>query len=918
MKRALLIACSLAITVGGLSLMAPGIAAATNETLTGSVDAAGVKYVNLPFEVTRTGRISASLDWVNSSANLNLFLKDPSGTQVASSASARKPEILQFNATVTGTWKVAVKAVSGSSSFTVDVEHSLESEPPPPTSNTFAGSVDSGGVKYVTFPFDVSRVGAIDVVLDWQNASANLNLFLKDPSGAQVASSASSRKPEQLTFEATSTGTWRVAVKAVSGVSSFTVTVEHSRVPDPPDPPAGTDWPMFHGGPTHGGVSTELGINSVTAPSLGLDWQANTGQAAYTSPAVVYDATLGKSLVYVGNSVGTMAAYDAATGDRVWWYKTGAGINSSPAVVNGVVYFGSSDEYLYALDARTGALVCRFFTDGVISSSPVVESVGSQGLVAFFGDNGITGGDDGGTFWAINAVDPNAAQNCSLKWQYDGFGVPEGSHPEAGSWSPPAIATDSSGKQLVVFGSSSTDNAVYALDAITGQKVWRFQTEVFFPDNDVGAGPTISAPGVNGFADGVAYVAGKNRIVYALNLRTGAKIWEFRIRNDTAPNGGATRSTAGLSGNRLFIGYGSGLYALNATTGAKLWKSTDAAEIVASPAIAGDAGAQVVLAGDFAGRLLAYDASSGDLRWSYSTGGFIYGSPVIAAGKVFQASSDGFLYAFEPGATNSGKPTTSITSPSEGQTIPHPGGSLTVSGAATDDQGVTEVLVGVKNKNTNKWWDAAEQKWSPIFQQSVANLSSPNSASTNWNLEFPLPDSGGVYFAQAEAVDAGGQHDPTVATRNFNVTSLGNPPETAITSPSFAQVIHFPTDCHCQPINVTVSGTATDAAGAMRGIEKVNVVIKNIEHGEYYCGSAGCATGGGESSAWVPTYTVLTASLTNPGGNSTNWNLTFPTYDHEHKYRLVAWAVDRDNEADQTKAVVGRICVRDPGNNACV
>ena len=78
-----------------------------------------------------------------------------------------------------------------------------------------------------------------------------------------------------------------------------------------------------------------------------------------------------------------------------------------------------------------------------------------------------------------------------------------------------------------MVGSSSPDCAVYALDARTGRQVWRFQTQIFSQDNDVGAGPTISPPGVNGFADGVAYVAGKNKVVHALNLRTGALIWRF-------------------------------------------------------------------------------------------------------------------------------------------------------------------------------------------------------------------------------------------------------------------------------------------------------------------------------------------------------------------------------------------------------
>ena len=161
------------------------------------------------------------------------------------------------------------------------------------------------------------------------------------------------------------------------------------------------------------------------------------------------------------------------------------------------------------------------------------------------------------------------------RWSYGAWGEPPGSEPNVGTWSPPAFARDVNGRALVVFGGSSPEGAVYALDALTGQRVWRFKTQTFSQDQDVGAGPTVSAPGVNGFADGVVYVAGKDSIMYALNLRTGAEIWEYPIRNE-AP--GATRSTAALVGRTLYVGNGSPvqLYAIDAVTGTKVWSSTAA------------------------------------------------------------------------------------------------------------------------------------------------------------------------------------------------------------------------------------------------------------------------------------------------------------------------------------------------------
>ena len=785
---------------------------------------------------------------------------------------------------------------------------------------TFTGSVDAGGTVTRVHTFTVTELGTISATLDWSTASADLSLFLKNPSGVIVATSASSRKPESITYDATVTGSWKINVKARTGASSYTATVDHSNAPEPP--PAGAeDWPMFHRDPTHSGVSTEAALGAANAGSLGIQWQANTGQAAYTSPAVVHNGSLNRRLVYVGNSSGTMSAYDATSGERVWWYKAGAGINSSAAVVGNTVYFGASDDYLYAVNATTGALTCRFHTGGVISSSPVVADPDGSGSVVYIGDNGITGGDDGGHLWAINGVDPNAAANCSLKWMFDGFGATPGSQPQAGVWSPPAYGVDVNGRPLIVFGGSSPDNAVYAVDARTGARVWRFQTQVFHPDNDVGAGPTISPPAVNGFADGVAYVAGKNRIVYALNLRTGVRLWEFRIRDDAPAAAGATRSTAALVGNRLFVGYGEGVYSLNATTGAKVWRSADAGpateEVIASPAISGAAGDRVIFIGDMAGKVIALDIASGARLWTFSTGGFIYGSPAISGGRLYIASSDGFLYAFGVGGGSGPKPTTTLTSPANGATVPNPGGSLTVSGAATDDSGVTKVLVAIKNKNTNKWWVGSTGTWSSVFEQNLATLSNPSATSTSWNSTFDVPFSGGVFFAQAEAVDTNGQHDPTVAMTNFTVGGLGNPPETTITSPVFKQIFHFPGGVR-QRFLITVTGTASDSGGDTPGIERVSVVIKNIEHGEHYCGSLGCANGSGETSEWSPVYTVLSAQLSDPGAETTTWTIQFPTYDHPHKYRIVAWAVDSDGEADQTKAVVSRICVRDAGDNACV
>jgi outer membrane protein assembly factor BamB len=515
--------------------------------------------------------------------------------------------------------------------------------------------------------------------------------------------------------------------------------------------------------------------------------------------------------------------------------------------------------------------------------------------------------------WALNAAD------CSRKWMYNGFGDPPGSEPLVGSWSPPAYATDVNGRTLVVFGSSSPEGAVYALDALTGARVWRFPTQHRFLDEDVGAGPTISAPGVNGLADGAVYVGGKDNIFYALNLRTGAKTWELSV--GAIAGTGVLRSTAALVGTTLYVGYGRGVLAVDAVTGAKVWSTQDhgltTAEVVSSPAVTGAPGSQVVLVADVGGKVYAFKLSDGTLLWSYDAGQLIYSSPGVAAGAFYLTSENGFLYSFAPGGGTSGRPDTATTFPTGGATIPNPSGSLTFSGTATDDAGVGEVRVGIRLNG--KWWNAATGSWGPVYTGNSATLGSPGARSTSWSLTFPAPSIGGPGQVLAEAVDLDGQHDPSFAVTGFRVAPTGNPPETTIAAPVFKQIFFFQQnpDGSVRRVSfpVSISGTAADSAGARPGVKKVLVVVQNIEHSEYYCGRAGCP--GQPGVFWRAAFTSFAALLTAPNATSTGWNTTFPVYDHPHRYRIWAWAVDLENKPDTSRASVARICVRDPADTVC-
>ena len=107
-------------------------------TFSGTVTAGGTAVKNFPITVSSPGTITATLQWSTPSAALRLLLVDPTGTQVAKNITTANPKTLTYNATLTGTYKVQVKATSGSSAFTVTVDYPGISVP------SYAGQVGGG------------------------------------------------------------------------------------------------------------------------------------------------------------------------------------------------------------------------------------------------------------------------------------------------------------------------------------------------------------------------------------------------------------------------------------------------------------------------------------------------------------------------------------------------------------------------------------------------------------------------------------------------------------------------------------------------------------------------------------------------------------------------------------------------------
>jgi polyvinyl alcohol dehydrogenase (cytochrome) len=118
------------------------------------------------------------------------------------------------------------------------------------------------------------------------------------------------------------------------------------------------------------------GLTAQTTPKLKLKWAFGFPGAmtAFGTPTVV-DGKL-----YVGAADGTVYSLDASTGCMYWTFTAAAGVRVSPLIGNGgrSVYFGDLKGNVYGLDSGTGKQLWKVRADehpmSVITGSPKLEA----------------------------------------------------------------------------------------------------------------------------------------------------------------------------------------------------------------------------------------------------------------------------------------------------------------------------------------------------------------------------------------------------------------------------------------------------------------------------------------------------------------------------------------------------------------
>lgn len=357
-----------------------------------------------------------------------------------------------------------------------------------------------------------------------------------------------------------------------------------------------------------------------------IKWKYNTETEYLSSPII------SQGVVYITGAGGNLFALNASTGEKNWIFQGEKWAGSSPSLSESTAYFGSMDNSVYAIDIKTSHEKWKFKTGNYVFSSPAVL----DGLVYF--------GNYDGYFYAVNAE--TGQEKWKFKTQGTGFLAP-GREPatdyefKGAVHSSPAIVESS-----VYFG--SYDHYLYALDAKTGQKKWKFKTD------DV----IISTPAIS---DNVLYFGSGDGDLYAINT-DGQEKWEFNTKDFlTIPSQAIQTRLRWISSPTIADGFvyfsvsyqwwensyedGSNnllnyLFAVNIATGQLKWRIQAASNM---PTVSNN----ILYYGNDEGYVFALYANSGQEIWKFKADSGIVSDVVVVNGTAYFCSKDGFLYALQ-------------------------------------------------------------------------------------------------------------------------------------------------------------------------------------------------------------------------------------------------------------------------------
>lgn len=196
------------------------------------------------------------------------------------------------------------------------------------------------------------------------------------------------------------------------------------------------------------------------------------------------------------------------------------------------------------------------------------------------------------------------------------------SYPEKGSaavifYAPPLVTEDA-----VYIGDLA--NKFHKLDKTTGSEIWTYtESEGFYL-------------GQAAIYDGVVYAPNNDGALYALDAENGSLVWKFAT-------GHYLWSQPVIANDTVYIGsMDNFVYALS-LDGEELWSYELSGAVTGAPTLSEDG--SMIFAGSLGNQMVALDAATGELVWTFDTAQSVWGTSIVADGKLIFTDTGGNIYA---------------------------------------------------------------------------------------------------------------------------------------------------------------------------------------------------------------------------------------------------------------------------------
>jgi outer membrane protein assembly factor BamB len=282
---------------------------------------------------------------------------------------------------------------------------------------------------------------------------------------------------------------------------------------------------------------------------------------------------------------------------RLWKIDAHDTLEFPPSVGYGRVYLAQQKGLFFALDSETGKVDWRKDTERCAASSPTI----GKGVVYQSVMHPVPClQDQAGANGYVIAWDADTGRT---RWRFNSAPIE----------SSPLLK----GKRLFV---GTWDHGVYALNAKTGKRIWRF-----------GADDQVNTSAA--YWKGRIYIASDGGTLYSLSAKTGKLLWSAQSQSRFGSRE-FWYATPTVAYGRVYIGNTDGtMYVFGAKSGKLLWARPIGSYIYGAAAVY----QRKVFVGTYDGKLYALDAATGDTIWDINAGGTVHAAPTVMDGLVYYA-----------------------------------------------------------------------------------------------------------------------------------------------------------------------------------------------------------------------------------------------------------------------------------------